>query len=118
MNAVYILSGLGLFSLLSEIFNFRKILFPIVLIGLFASAVTLILSWNTDVAEFSRMLVFDNYAVAFSSGIALIALLWFVMSKDYFENNTHVTDHFALVLFSLVGAVFMVSYGNMAMLFL
>lgn len=118
MNAVYILSGLGLFSLLSEIFNFRKILFPIVLLGLLASAVTLILSWNTDMAFYSRMLLFDNYAVAFSSGIALIALLWFVMSKDYFENNTHVTDHFALVLFSLVGAVFMVSYSNMAMLFL
>jgi NADH-quinone oxidoreductase subunit N len=40
------------------------------------------------------------------------------MSKDYFENNTNITDHFALILFSLVGAVFMVSYSNLAMLFL
>ncbi len=64
------------------------------------------------------MLTFDNYAVAFSTGLSVIALLWFMMSKDYFENNTHVTDHFALVLFALVGAVFMVSYSNLAMLFL
>jgi NADH-quinone oxidoreductase subunit N len=64
------------------------------------------------------MLTFDNYAIAFSTGIAVIAFLWFMMSKDYFENNTHVTDHFALVLFSLVGAVFMVSFSNLAMLFL
>jgi NADH-quinone oxidoreductase subunit N len=118
MNAVYILSGLGLFSLLSEIFNFRKILFPVVLLGLLASAAVLILDWNTFSSHYSNMLTFDNYAVAFSAVISLIAFLWFMMSRDYFENNTHVTDHFALVLFSLVGAVFMVSYTNLAMLFL
>ena len=118
MNAVYILSGLGLFSLLSEIFNFRKILFPVVLLGLLASAAVVILDWNTSISHYSNMLTFDNYAVAFSAVISLIAFLWFMMSRDYFENNTHVTDHFALVLFSLVGAVFMVSYTNLAMLFL
>ena len=118
MNAVYILSGLGLISLLSEIFNFRKILFPIVLIGLLASGVVLIMDWNLSLSHFSNMLTFDNYAVAFSAAISFISFLWFMMSRDYFENNTHVTDHFALVLFSLVGAVFMVSFTNLAMLFL
>jgi NADH-quinone oxidoreductase subunit N len=118
MNAVYILSGLGLFSLLSEIFNFRKILFPVVLLGLLASGAVVIMDWNTSISHFSNMLTFDNYAVAFSAVISFIAFLWFMMSRDYFENNTHVTDHFALVLFSLVGAVFMVSYTNLAMLFL
>lgn len=118
MNAVYILSGLGIFSLLSEIFNFRRILFPIVLLGLVTSATLLILDWNSATSYYSNMLTFDNYAVAFSTGISIIAVLWFMMSKDYFENNTHVTDHFALVLFALVGAVFMVSYSNLSMLFL
>ncbi|MBT1697999.1 NADH-quinone oxidoreductase subunit N [Fulvivirgaceae bacterium PWU4] len=118
MNAVYILSGLGIFSLLSEIFNIRKVLFPIVLLGLAAAALLLIMDWNSVQSYYSNMLTFDNYAVAFSAGISIVALLWFMMSKDYFENNTHVTDHFALVLFSLVGAVFMVSYSNLAMLFL
>ena len=118
MNAVYVLSGLGIFSLISEIFNFRKILFPIVLIGLIATAALLIMDWNSGISYYSNMLTFDNYAVAFSSVISIIAFLWFLMSRDYFENNTHVTDHFALVLFSLVGAVFMVSYTNLAMLFL
>jgi NADH-quinone oxidoreductase subunit N len=118
MNAVYILSGLGIFSLLAEIFNFRKILFPVVLLGLLAAAALLLLDWNSAASYYSNMLKFDNYAVAFSTAISIIALLWFMMSRDYFENNTHVTDHFALVLFALVGAVFMVSYANMAMLFL
>lgn len=118
MNAVYILSGLGIFSLLSEIFNFRKVLFPVVLLGLVASAFWLTQEWNHSTPYYSNMLTFDNYAVAFSIGISVIAFLWFIMSRDYFENNTHVTDHFALVLFVLVGAVFMVSYSNLAMLFL
>jgi NADH-quinone oxidoreductase subunit N len=118
MNAVYILSGLGIFSLLSEIFNFRKVLFPIVLLGLVAAGIVLTMDWNTSVSYYSNMLTFDNYAVGFSIAISIIAFLWFMMSRDYFENNTHVTDHFALVLFSLVGAVFMVSYSNLAMLFL
>lgn len=118
MNAVYILSGLGIFSLLSEIFNFRKVLFPVVLLGLVASAFLLTQEWNHSTPYYSNMLTFDNYAVAFSIGISVIAFLWFIMSRDYFENNTHVTDHFALVLFALVGAVFMVSYSNVAMLFL
>src|SRR5687768_11813563 len=118
MNAVYLLSGLGFISLLSEIFNFRRILFPIVLTGLAACSVLLVLDWNSSISYFSNMLTFDNYAIAFSVAISIIALLWFMMSKDYFENNTHVTDHFALVLFSLVGAVFMVSFSNLAMLFL
>ncbi len=118
MNSVFVLSGLGIFSLLAEIFNIKRFLFPVVIMGLIASAVLLVLDWNAGTSHYSNMLTFDNYAVAFSITISIIAMLWFLMSKDYFENNTHVTDHFALILFSLVGAIFMVSYSNLAMLFL
>ncbi|MGC1242738.1 MAG: NADH-quinone oxidoreductase subunit N [Chryseosolibacter sp.] len=118
MNSVFVLSGLGIFSLLAEIFNIRRFLFPVVILGLIASAVLLVFDWNQGTAHYSNMLTFDNYAVAFSITLSLVAMLWFLMSRDYFENTTNVTDHFALILFSLVGAVFMVSYSNLAMLFL
>lgn len=118
MNAVYVLSGLGVFSLLAEIFNFRKILFPLVILGLAASALLMLPEWNTDHSHFNNMLTFDNYALAYTVAISVMSILWFFMSRDYFQNNTHVTDHFALILFALVGAVFMVSYSNLAMLFL
>jgi NADH-quinone oxidoreductase subunit N len=113
-----VLSGLGIFSLLAEIFNIKRFLFPVVILGLIASAFLLVLDWNQGTSHYSNMLTFDNYAVAFSVTLSITATLWFLLSKDYFENNTHVTDHFALILFSLVGAVFMVSYTNLAMLFL
>lgn len=118
MISVFILSGLGVFSLLAEIFNLRKWLFPVVILGLLLSAVLLALDWNEGTAYYSNMLIFDNYAVAFSIVLSLIAALWFLMSKDYFENTTNVTDHFSLILFALIGAIFMVSYSNLAMLFL
>ncbi len=112
------LSGLGVFSLLAEVFNIKRFLFPVVILGLLASAILLMLDWNQGTAHYSNMLTFDNYAVAFSIALSLIAALWFLMSKDYFGDHAHTTDHFALVLFSLVGAMFMVSYTNLAMLFL
>ena len=118
MNSIFVLAGLGIFSLLAEIFNVKRILFPVVILGLIAAAVLLVFDWNHDTSFYSNMLTFDNYAVAFSITLSLTAMLWFLMSKDYFENNTNITDHFALILFSMVGAVFMVSYSNLAMLFL
>lgn len=118
MNSIFVLSGLGVFSLLAEIFNIKRFLFPVVILGLIAAAVLLVFDWNQGAAFYSNMLTFDNYAVAFSMTLSLTAMLWFLMSRDYFENNTNVTDHFSLILFSLVGAVFMVSYSNLAMLFL
>ncbi len=65
MNSVFVLSGLGIFSLLAEIFNIKRFLFPVVIMGLIASAVLLVLDWNAGTSHYSNMLTFDNYAVAF-----------------------------------------------------
>ena len=118
MNSVFILSGLGIFSLTAEIFNLRRLLYPVVLLGLIASAGFVVTDWNSSSYYFHNMLLFDNSAIAFSVVISIVALFWVVMSYDFLKINTHVTDHFSLILFSLVGAVFMVSYHNMVMLFL
>jgi NADH-quinone oxidoreductase subunit N len=118
MNSIFILSGLGMMSLLAEIFNFKKVLFPLVILGLLAAVGVLVLDWDSSVSYFNNMLTFDNYAVAFSIGLSAIALLWFLLSKSYFEEHTHISDHFALVIFSLIGGIFMVSYSNLSMLFL
>ena len=118
MNSVFVLSGLGILSLLAELFNARRFLFPVVVLGLVVSAILLALEWNHGGSVYSNMLTFDNYAVAFSASLSAIAALWFLMSKDYFGNHARTSDHFALVRFCLIGAVFMVSYSNLAMLFL
>ncbi|MBL0047368.1 MAG: NADH-quinone oxidoreductase subunit N [Bacteroidetes bacterium] len=118
MKSLLLLSGLGVLALLAEIFNLKKRLYPVVLIGLLVTIAAAVKDWNTNIHYYSNMMLFDNFAITFTVLICVVALLWFVMSQSYFTEETNVTDHFALVLFSLVGAVCMVSYNNMAMLFL
>ena len=101
----------------AEMFNFRKAIYPVVLLGLVALLGCCVMDWNSNTTYYSMMRV-DNYALAFTSVIGLTALLWFLMSKSYFEDETNMSDHFSLVLFALVGAFCMTSYNNMAMLFL
>ena len=118
MKALILLSSLGVISLLAELFSFKKLLYPLVLLGLIATFVFNIGDWNAANNVFYKMLQFDNYAIAFSSVIIIIAFLWFLMAEGFFKEETNLTDHYALVLFALVGAVILTSYTNMAMLFL
>lgn len=117
MKALLLISGLGVISLFSEIFNFKKLLFPIIILGLLATLFFNFCDWNRPMVHF-KMMHFDNYAVAFTSVLAGVSLLWFLASKSFFVEESSATDHYALILFSLVGAVLMVSFSNMAMLFL
>lgn len=119
MNTLIALSGLGVIALLAEVFNFKRALFPLVLLGLLTAFLINVFDWNTFRNPFGMdMLLFDNYAVAFTAVLVAIGFFWFLSSRSYFEEQTSLTDHFALILFSLAGGVVMVSYTNMSMLFI
>jgi NADH-quinone oxidoreductase subunit N len=121
LKELLILTVLGLLALFAEIFNFKKLLFPIILIGLSAVIAVSVYDWGQKDADrffFSQMLNVNNYALAFTIVIMVIAIFWFLMAEKYFRDETNITDHFALVLFALVGAFLLVSYSNMTMLFL
>jgi len=119
MKGLFIISGLGVLAMLAEIFKFKKLLYPLVLIGILVAYVTNFMEWNNNlnIPMFSNMIRFDNVALAFSGVILVTAFLWFILANDYFEED-HVTDHFALVLFALVGALMLTSFSNMTTLFL
>ncbi|MES2593497.1 MAG: NADH-quinone oxidoreductase subunit N [Bacteroidota bacterium] len=118
MKALILLSSLGVITLLAEIFSFKKLLYPFVLLGLAATFVVNLFDWNLTQNTFFGMMQYDHFAVGFTSVILIIAFLWFLMSDSFFREETSVTDHFALVIFALAGTVIMVSYTNMTMLFL
>jgi NADH-quinone oxidoreductase subunit N len=118
MKALILLSSLGIITLLAEIFSFKKLLYPLVLIGLITTFIVNLFDWNLERNTFFGMMQYDHYAVAFTSVILVIAILWFWMSENYFKSETSLTDHYALILFALAGTVIMVSYTNMTMLFL
>lgn len=119
MKGLFIISGLGVLAMLAEIFKFKKVLYPIVLLGIIGAYAFNFTEWNhnMDIPMFSNMIRFDNVALAFSGVILVTAFFWFILANDYFEND-HITDHFALVLFGLVGALMLTSFSNMTTLFL
>lgn len=118
MNTIYILSGLGLAGLLSEIFNFKKILRPLVFIGLIAAIATTVIDWHTNHHYFNEMMVMDNFSIAFTTLLIGLSLCWFLISRQFFTDSTNETDHVTLIIFTMIGAVCMVSFNNMIMLFL
>lgn len=117
MKALIILASLGIISLLSEIFRFKKYLLPIVLTGLIGAAIAAITEWGYG-NEYFHMLKMDSLAVCFAVTITITAFLWFLMSYGYLNEKNNFTDHVALILFSLTGGFLLVSYSNLTMLFL
>lgn len=117
MKALIVLSLLGIVTLFAEIFKFKKFLFPAIILGLIVTVGLLISEWGFGNTYF-RMLRIDTYAILFTSIIIITAILWFLFSKNYFDTKENVTDYYGLILFSLVGAMLLVSYNNMVMLFL
>ncbi len=119
MNALYIVCGLGLTALLAEVFNIRRILGVLVIIGLAAAIGITVMELGMPVSYFSNMVVFDDFALSFSILIMAITILWFWMAQDYFnQDKDHYTDRASLILFTVVGGILMVSFNNMAILFL
>ena len=120
MIALFTLGGLGVFSLLAEIFKFRRILAYLIPLGVLAAYCLNFYEWNNPVSipQFGNMLQFTRFELAFSGVILATAFFWFIFASDYFEESSSSADHFALLCFALTGAIMMVSYTNMVMLFL
>ncbi len=120
MKGFFIISGLGILAMLAEIFKFKKLLYPIVLIGILAAYVANFMEFNNNMSieVFNNMIRFDNMAVAFSGVIIITAFFWFILANDYFSTENSVADHFALVLFALTGGIMLTAFTNMTTLFL
>jgi NADH-quinone oxidoreductase subunit N len=118
MNTLITLTGIGALAMLSEIFRFRKALYPLVIIGLALAAGLAFMDWGTEERYFSDMMFFDNYAIAFSGLMIGTTLLWFILGGSFIRGGTHETDYTSLITFSLAGAVVMVSFADLTMLFI
>ncbi len=104
--------------MLSEILNFKKLLFSLVIAGFFGAIVLTCFDWDTSYSYYNNMLTFDNYALAFSGLLILVSALWFFMSRSYFTSESSASDHYTLILFSLAGGIVMTSFSNLTMFFI
>lgn len=119
MQTLIAISGLGVFCLIAEIFNLRKLLVPIAIIGLLTIFGLNLTVFSTPESFYSNMIVVDKFSVAFSSLFILLTLFLVALSHEvYKEHPTKISDFVAIKIFLLAGAVAMVSFGNLSMFFL
>ena len=122
MQTLIAIAALGVFCLLAEIFNHRKLLVPVTVAGLLAIlGITLHLwsinpSWDT---QYTSMIAVDSFASAFSSLFIVLTLFLILMSDSFYKDHpTKFSDFVAIKIFLLAGAVAMVSFTNLSMFFL
>ena len=117
MKELILLSGLGVLSLIAEILNVRKLIYPLVIIGLLLNIGFCINDFGSNENVYG-MLILDRVPLVFTILLSFIAILWFTMANHFFEDETNISDHFSLVLFSMVGVFVLTSYTHLVMLFL
>ena len=120
MNTVIILSVLAICVLYLGLYKAKNALLPTTIVGLLLAMGFAIAEWNSNALPiYSGMMLFDNFAIAFSSLCIFSTILILLISKDYFEKiSEHVAEYYTIILFSLVGIIVMVSYHNLTMLFI
>lgn len=122
MQTIIAIAALGVFSLIAEIFNLRKALVPVTIIGLLAILGITLNLWSFDPSfdsQFTSMIVVDKFSSAFSSLFIILTIFLIALSSDvYKEHQGQISDYVAIKVFLLSGAVAMVSFSNLSMFFL
>jgi NADH-quinone oxidoreductase subunit N len=118
MTSIILLSVFGIINLFVGFLKSNKMLLPLAMLFLAIVFGVNMLDWNDTQSYFNNMLTIDNYAVAFTGIMTLTTFLIIPFSQRYVAiQDENLAEYYAILLFSLVGAVMMVSYDNMIMLF-
>lgn len=120
MAAIITLSLLGILVLYLGLYKAKSALLPVTLLGLLLVLGMEVSIWNKSAGPiFNGMVVFDNFALAFSILCIVTTGLILLLSKEYFRSiSNNVAEYYCLILFSLTGALMVCSYHNFAMLFI
>jgi len=113
------LAVLGILVLYLGFLKNNKILLPAVVSGLIIVLFFNIIDWNNPVSWFGNMMLADNFAIAFNSAIIVSSILIVLLSGQYYRGvSNYVAEIYALLLFSIFGAILMTSFLDLIMLFL
>lgn len=119
MTTLIAIVGLGILSLVFEIFDFRKAIIPVTIIGLLAILGLTMSEFNSPGSYYNNMIVVNKFSVSFSSLFIILTIFLIALGHSFYENHqTKLSDYIAIKIFLLSGAVAMVSFGNLAMFFL
>jgi NADH-quinone oxidoreductase subunit N len=129
MKAIIVLTIWAIITLFAGLFKVRKALLPLAFTGL-ALVLGMVLFYGChctdsmfgyviDENRYLSMLDFNRYAAAFSGVMIASTLLIILLSgRGLNYHESHRPEHYGLMMFSLAGAMVLVSFNHMVMLFL
>ena len=122
MQVFLTILSLGVFCLLAEVFNLRKLLIPVTVVGLLAALGISLQLWSIDSSidsSYLNMMATTKFSSAFSALFIVLTIFILLLSDDFYKDiPTKFSDFIAIKIFLLSGAVAMVSFTNLAMFFL
>lgn len=119
MYTLIAIAGLGIICLIAEIFNLRKAIVPVTILGLLGALGLTVSDHGKYLTFFNNMINVNNYSIAFSSLFIVLTIFLIALTPNFHtEQKAKISDFVAIKLFLLTGAVAMVSFGNLAMFFL
>jgi len=119
MTAIIALSLLGILNLFLGFWLSRKTIQAATLLFLVGSMALTALDWNHEMLWYGHMFHTTNTSISFSLIIQLAAFMVVSFSKGFGndEEHTHPAEYYAILLFSVVGAILMVSFDHLIMFF-
>ena len=120
MYPIVLLSILGLVVLFLGFNKSKNILLPATMLFLVIALIANFMNWNAGAfLYFKDMLLENKLTMAFSGIVIFSALLIVALTRGFADDESaHPAEYYALMLFSLVGAIMMISFQNVIMLFL
>jgi proton-translocating NADH-quinone oxidoreductase, chain N len=119
MYTLIAIAVLGVLCLIAEIFNVRKAIVPVTIIGLLVTLGLTATGLNGSADTYNNMIVDDNFSTSFSCLFILLTVFLIALTPNFHEKQIHkISDFVSIKLFLLTGAIAMVAFGNLAMFFL
>lgn len=118
MYPIIVFSISGLLMLFLGLSVSKKSLLPINLVFLVIGLLSNLIDWNAPGLYFNNMLEVNNSLILVQSIVIVSAILVAGLSSRLFEDSVdHPAEYYALMQFATVGALIMVSFQNLIMLF-
>jgi len=122
MLSIFLLSAFGIVNLFLGFLKNRQVLFVSAVVFLLLTFVANLVEWSKplDLGSIinNAMMTTDKTSVLFTAILLGTAFFIIPLSQNYIQDKeAQPAEYYAILLFSLVGAVMMVSYENLLMLF-
>jgi NADH-quinone oxidoreductase subunit N len=119
MYPILVLSVTGIVTLFLGFLKSKKVLLPATLFFITLAFLATFYDWNKPGLYFNNMMQVNNLSILFSAIILLSAFLIIGLSKGFIDDDhAQPAEYFAILQFSLVGAIMMTGFQNLIMLFI